>query len=163
MFLYNAFLTPTIEWEEIMENQKEDPAIDVQAELQKIVQEREKFRIQMTKKYYLEEVIPAKENGKKVIYTPGGGFGELVYAFDDTVLAIPSDNYAVYTTARRQHRKYLELVESKGLSPDLCSYDRVAAGLMYAEEGVYGKMPAPDMISLALIASFIRIPTWAFT
>ena len=129
-----------------MENQQKEESIDVQKELQKIIQEREKFRIQMTRKYYLEEVIPAKENGKKVIYTGGGGFGELVYAFDNTVLAIRSDNYAVYTAARRQHRKYLDLVEAKGLSPDVCSYDRVAAGLMYTGEGVYGKMPEPDLI-----------------
>jgi benzoyl-CoA reductase/2-hydroxyglutaryl-CoA dehydratase subunit BcrC/BadD/HgdB len=129
-----------------MENQPKEESIDVQKELQKIIQEREKFRIQMTRKYYLEEVIPAKENGKKVIYTGGGGFGELVYAFDNTVLAIPSDNYAVYTAARRQHRKYLDLVEERGLSPDVCSYDRVAAGLMFTGEGVYGKMPEPDLI-----------------
>lgn len=129
-----------------MDDQEEQGTVNVQAELQKIVSEREKYRIANTRKYYVEEVIPAKENGKTVIYAPGFGAGEMVYSFDDCILVVPSDNYCVYTAAKRKHRKYLDLAESKGLNPDLCSYDRLASGLMYAHDGEYGPLPAPDLI-----------------
>ena len=129
-----------------MDRPEDQETATVQAELQKIVSEREKFRIGQTRKYYLEEVIPAKENGKTVIYAPGFGAGELVYNFDDCILVVPSDNYCVYTAARRKHRKYLDLAESQGLNPDLCSYDRLASGLMFAQDGEYGPLPAPDII-----------------
>src|SRR3990172_7469199 len=129
-----------------METPEGQTVPDVQEELQKIVNEREALRIKLTRQYFEEEVIPAKEKGKTVIYTPGSGFGEIVYAFDDCVPVAPSDNYAVYTTARRQHRKYLEIAEGMGLSPDTCSYDRVGTGLMVAKEGRYGPLPPPDLI-----------------
>ncbi len=81
-----------------------------------------------------------------MIYTPGIGFGELAYAFEDCVLVVPSDSYCVLTAAKRKHRKYLDIAESRGLNPDLCSYDRLATGLMFAQDGEYGALPPPDVI-----------------
>ena len=129
-----------------MAHPEEQSTADVNAKLRKIVQERERYRIKNTRKYYLEEVIPAKDNGKTVIYAPGFGAGEMVYSFEDCILVVPSDNYCVYTAAKRKHRKFLDLAESRGLNPDLCSYDRLASGLMFAQDGEYGPLPPPDLI-----------------
>lgn len=118
----------------------------IRAELQQIIKERETLRIKLLKQYYNEEVMRAKENGKTVIYTPGQSYGELFNAFDDCIAIPQSDNYAVYTCNRQQQQKYLESSESRGLSQDVCSYDRVAAGLMFEREGAFGALPEPDLI-----------------
>jgi (R)-2-hydroxyisocaproyl-CoA dehydratase alpha subunit len=119
---------------------------EIKKQLAQLVRDREEIRLKLSRKYYLEQVIPAKENGKKVVYFPGSGLSELAYAFDDIVPVAPTDNYSCFTCARRQQRKYIELAESQGLSPDLCSYDRVHAGLMFANEGAFGPVPPPDVI-----------------
>ncbi len=119
---------------------------EIKKQLAQIVKDREKLRLRLSRQYYLEELIPAKENGKKVVYFPGSGLSELAYAFDDVIPAAPTDNYSVFSCVRQQHRKYIELAESKGLNPDLCSYDRVHAGLMFADEGAFGPVPPPDVI-----------------
>jgi len=129
-----------------MNQTEEQKSAEVKAELQRLVSEREKYRIQATRRYYQEELMPAKENGKKVVYTPGIGFGEIVHAFEGVVLAVPSDSYCVMTAAKRKHRKYLEISEAAGFNSDLCSYDRLSTGLMLAGEGEFGPVPAPDVI-----------------
>lgn len=129
-----------------MENKEEQKTADIQKELEQIVREREGFRVKLSRNYYREEVIKAKEMGKKVIYFPSASLTELAYAFDDCVPVMPSDNYSIHTCVRHQHRKYLELAEADGMSPDICSYDRLGVGLMLAKEGAFGPLPPPDVI-----------------
>jgi benzoyl-CoA reductase/2-hydroxyglutaryl-CoA dehydratase subunit BcrC/BadD/HgdB len=119
---------------------------EINKQMALIVKEREALRLKLSRKYYLEEVIPAKKNGKTVVYFPGSGLSELAYAFDNVVPVAPSDNYTVFTCARRQQQKYIDIAESQGLNIDVCSYDRVGFGLMYTDEGAFGAVPPPDII-----------------
>ena len=102
-----------------MGNEEQKKSDDVQKELEQIVREREALRVKLSRNYYRDEVIQAKEMGKKVVYLPSAGYPELVYAFEDCVPVMPSDNYSIHTCVRHQHRKYLEQAEADGMSPDI--------------------------------------------
>lgn len=129
-----------------MGNQEEQKTADIQIELVQIVNERERLRIKLSRAYYNDNVMKAKEMGKKIIYFPSAGYPELAYAFEDCVPVMPSDNYSIHTCVRHQQRKYLERAEAEGMSPDICSYDRLGMGLMLEGEGAFGPLPPPDVI-----------------
>ena len=129
-----------------MGNEEQKKPEDIQKELEQIIREREAMRVKLSRNYYVDEVVRAKENGKKVVYFPAAGMPELAYAFEDCIPVMPSDNYSIHTCVRHKQRKYLELAEADGMSPDICSYDRLGMGLMLAGEGAFGPLPPPDVI-----------------
>jgi benzoyl-CoA reductase/2-hydroxyglutaryl-CoA dehydratase subunit BcrC/BadD/HgdB len=99
-------------------------------------------RKQYTKRYY-QELSEAKEKGIPVAHTTALIPAELLYSMG--VMVCMPENYVTICAAKQMAQGFVEEAEKHGYSMHLCSYSRCGMGMMYNEDGPYGKMPDPDV------------------
>ena len=99
-------------------------------------------RKQYTRKYY-QELSEAKEKGIPVAHTTALIPAELLYSMG--IMVCMPENYVTICAAKQMAQRFVEESEKHGYSMHLCSYSRCGMGMMYTEDGPYGKMPDPDV------------------
>ncbi len=96
-----------------------------------------------TKRHY-DEIMQARAKGMPLAYATGYSPIEVLYAAG--VMPCLPENYVTICCAKQMAEKFCETSEGRGISRDVCSYSRVALGMMWLEDGPYGALPKPDFI-----------------
>lgn len=109
---------------------------------QKFTQLKQKRRADVEEYYHKAE--HAHEDGKHFAWTCGGSLSELMNSMD--IVNLRPASYCAVAAAKGSAREYCDISASSGFSPDLCSYGRVAIGMMISGKAPYGAMPIPDVI-----------------
>nr|HID59680.1 2-hydroxyacyl-CoA dehydratase [Desulfobacterales bacterium] len=99
-------------------------------------------RKEYTRRYY-QELSQAREKGIPLAHTTAFGPTELLYSMG--VMVCMPENYITICAAKQMAQRFVEETESRGYSRDLCSYPRCGMGMVYLEDGPYGKLPEPDI------------------
>lgn len=98
----------------------------------------------ITQKRHYDDIAQARSRGIPSAYVTGYSPIEVLYAMG--VQPCLPENYVTICCAKQQAEKFCETAEAKGISRDVCSYARVALGMMWLEDGPYGALPKPDFI-----------------
>ena len=103
---------------------------------------------------YWEDLLLARENGKKVVYTTGLPIGPFMAAQD--MAWIHGEGYGARVAARHEEGQPQLYAERRGYNREICSYARTQLGcVMFAERGVpidmcpgpiAADIPVPDAI-----------------
>ncbi len=93
---------------------------------------------------YWDEVIHAKEAGKRVVYgsvlMPQEILGVMGF------VPVGGENVSATYAAKKVSQGFIELAETKGFTIDVCSYAKAQIGSFLANESPLGNMPKPDLI-----------------
>lgn len=98
---------------------------------------------QLTDEYY-DNLLKAKENGKKVAWASSIIPQEFLEAMDIEV-AYP-ENHAALIAARGGADEFLEKAEQLGYANDICSYARVNLGYANVMDSSIQDLPKPDFV-----------------
>jgi len=110
---------------------------------------------------YYQRIREARDGGRPVAYTTALGPTELLYAMG--VAVCMPENYVTICNAKQMAKGFCEEAESRSISPDLCSYARCGLGMMWAQDGPMGALPAPDFIVGAVSACDPHAKWWEIT
>lgn len=123
--------------------------MEEKSELQKRFEQRDKELAQRRKtiqrRHYEQDLPTAHDRGMAIAYCTALVPPEICYAAG--VQPFFPENACTVVCAKQQGAKFCEAAESRGISRDVCSYSRVASGMMWLNEGPYGSPPPkPDFI-----------------
>lgn len=110
---------------------------------------------------YNNQVMNAKEQGKKVVYTfIPGNLIELVANFD--IVSVFPELLGLQMGLKQSAEKYLNLGQKEGYSDELCSYLMSSVGMAANDNiGPYGyKIPEPDFLLLIYSNCFTFMKWW---
>jgi len=107
-----------------------------------LAQLKEMRRAHVEKYYHMAG--HAHEYGKPLAWSCGPNISELLDSMG--IITFRPASYCALAAAKGSALRYCDVAASSGYSPDLCSYGRVALGMMISGEAPLGSMPVPDIV-----------------
>lgn len=114
-------------------------------------------RKQVTRNLY-RTLSEAESKGAPVAYIPIMNFQELFNAMG--VLQCGPENMATILAAKQDAQRFCEAAEQRSISPNVCSYSRLGLGMMYLDDGPFGKPPPPTIIISTSLACDPHAKWW---